>query len=320
MPKLYGIPYMGSKTKIAVDILRRLPNGKRFVDLCGGGFAMSHAAVLSRKFDSVYYNDFNPLVVELTRNALAGKYNYKVFKPPFVTREDFYRLKDTDGYVKYIWSFGNTGKEYMFGKDVEPLKHKAHDFVVFGKWDDELDKILPNVRSKVRASGVHNRRLEFCGYARQMKHRFDLQQLEQLERLQQLEQLERLQRLERDNEQQIQQLTQIERLQQIEQLSRTERLQQIETHCGSLFDYKYQDGDVVYIDPPYESEADYDGGFNFKQFYDWVYEQPYQIWFSGYKVSDKRFKMIWARELRSSYGAKNAAVNFECIYTNKGGD
>ena len=305
MPKLFGIPYMGSKTKIAVDILRRLPNGKRFVDLCGGGFAMSHAAVLSRKFDSVYYNDFNPLIVELIRNALAGKYNYKVFKPPFVTREDFYRLKDIDGYVKYIWSFGNTGKEYMFGKDVEPLKHKAHNFVVFGKWDDELDKILPNVRSKVRASGVHNRRLEFCGYARQMKHRFDLQQLE---------------RLERDNEQQIQQLTQIERLQQIEQLSRTERLQQIETHCGSLFDYKYQDGDVVYIDPPYESEADYDGGFNFKKFYDWVYEQPYQIWFSGYKISDKRFKMIWARELRSSYGAKNAAVNFECLYTNKGGE
>lgn len=290
MPKLFGIPYMGSKTKIAVDILRRLPDGKRFVDLCGGGFAMSHAAVLSRKYDSVYYNDFNPLIVELIRNALAGKYNYKVFKPSFVTREEFYRLKDTDGYIKYIWSFGNTGKEYMFGKDVEPLKHKAHDFVVFGKWDDELDKILPNVRSKVKASGVHNRRLEFCGYARRLKHRFDLEQLE---------------RLERDNKQQIQQLTQIE------------RLQQIEVHCGSLFDYKYQDGDVVYIDPPYESEADYDGGFNFKQFYDWVYEQPYQIWFSGYKISDDRFKMIWARELRSSYGAKNAAVNFECLYTNK---
>jgi len=299
MPKLYGIPYMGSKTKIAVDILRRLPNGKRFVDLCGGGFAMSHAAVLSRKFETVYYNDFNPLIVELIRNALAGKYNYTIFKPPFITREDFNRLKETDGYVKYIWSFGNTGKEYMFGKDVEPLKHIAHDFVVFNKWNDELDKILPNVRSKVKASGVHNRRMEFCGYARQMKKRFDLQQLEQLERLQQLE------RLERHNKQQIQQLTQIE------------RLQQIETHCGSLYDYVYQEGDVVYIDPPYESEADYDGGFNFKEFYEWVYSRPYQVWFSGYKISDSRFKMIWARELRSSYGVKNAAVNFECLYTNK---
>ena len=300
MPKLYGIPYMGSKTKIAVDILRRLPNGKRFVDLCGGGFAMSHAAALSRKYNSVFYNDFNPLIVGLIQNALAGKYNYKVFKPPFITREDFYRLKDTDGYVKYIWSYGNSGKEYMFGKDVEPLKHKAHDFVVFGKWDDELGEILPNVRSKVKSSGVHNRRMEFCGYARMMKKRFDLQQLEQLERLQQLEQLERLQQLER-----------VERLEQLER---------IETHCGSLYDYEYCDGDVVYIDPPYESEADYDGGFNFKQFYDWVYDKPYQIWFSGYKISDNRFKMIWARELRSSYGAKNAAVNFECLYTNKGGE
>ena len=282
MPKLYGIPYMGSKTKIAVDILRRLPDGKRFVDLCGGGFAMSHAAILSRKFEGVYYNDFNPLIVGLIRDALDGKYNYKRFKPPFVAREDFYRFKDTDGYVKYIWSFGNTGKEYMFGKDIEPLKHKAHDFVVFGIWNDELDNVLPGVRSKVTAKGIHNRRMEFCGYARQMKHRFDLQQLERLERLQQLERLERL-----------------------------------ETHCGSLFDYEYQDGDVVYIDPPYESEADYDGGFNFKQFYDWVYEKPYQIWFSGYKISDDRFRMIWARELRSSYGSKNAAVNFECLYTNK---
>ena len=32
MSTLYGIPYMGSKTKIAVDILRQLPKGNRFVD------------------------------------------------------------------------------------------------------------------------------------------------------------------------------------------------------------------------------------------------------------------------------------------------
>ena len=34
----YGIPYMGSKDKIADDILSVLPRGKRFVDLFGGGF------------------------------------------------------------------------------------------------------------------------------------------------------------------------------------------------------------------------------------------------------------------------------------------
>ena len=35
--KRYGLPYMGSKSKIAEDILSFLPPGSRFVDLFGGG-------------------------------------------------------------------------------------------------------------------------------------------------------------------------------------------------------------------------------------------------------------------------------------------
>ena len=58
----YGIPYMGSKDKIADDILSVLPRGKRFVDLFGGGFAMSHAALLSGKYEQVFYNEINPLL------------------------------------------------------------------------------------------------------------------------------------------------------------------------------------------------------------------------------------------------------------------
>ena len=37
--KAYGIPYMGSKDKIADSLMKVLPNGRRFVDLFGGGFA-----------------------------------------------------------------------------------------------------------------------------------------------------------------------------------------------------------------------------------------------------------------------------------------
>ena len=57
---LYGIPYQGSKTKIAPNIIALLPKGKRFVDLFGGGFAMSHCARLSNKYDTVVYNHGNP--------------------------------------------------------------------------------------------------------------------------------------------------------------------------------------------------------------------------------------------------------------------
>lgn len=303
MSTLYGIPYMGSKTKIAIDILRQLPSGKRFVDLFGGGFAMSHAAFLTGRYKDVLYNDFNPLIVNLVKGGLKGQYNYSLFQPKFITREEFYDKKETDGYIKYIWSFGNSGHEYMFSKEIEPLKHMAHDFVVFGRFNSGLDKIAPNIRQAVKSNNIHDRRMEFCGFVRRTAKRFDLQQLEQLERLQQKEKWEQLERLER--------------LQQLEQLTRLEK-RTIACSNISYLDYEHQEGDIVYLDPPYEGTAEYSGGFDHKKFYDWAATRDYQIWFSSYKnISDNRFKMVYAIRLKSSLGAGNKAVNFECLYTNR---
>ena len=141
MSRLYGIPYQGSKTKICGNILAQLPRGERFVDLFGGGFAMSHAARLSGKYKRVLYNEIEPLLVDLIRRALNGEFNYNRFKPEFITRERFLADKDKDGYIKYIWSFSNSGKQYMFSKELEPLKHEAHDFVVFGKHTEHFQQI-----------------------------------------------------------------------------------------------------------------------------------------------------------------------------------
>ena len=277
---LYGIPYMGSKTKIAPLILKRLPKGRRFIDLFGGGFAMSHCAFLSHRFGQVVYNDYNPLIVDLIQRGLNGEFNYTRFKPEFITREMFNSRKDTDGYVKYIWSFGNDGNHYMFGKDVEPLKHSAHDFVVFGKWDGRLDETF---RKAVKSSDIHQRRLEFCGYARAAKKRFDLQ------RLQQLEQLERLQQLERF----------------------------IVCTNKSYTDYEYQDGDVVYCDPPYEGTSEYDESFDHAAFYEWAATRVFPVWFSSYQISDKRFTTLYAKQLGTTRGSSlKRKYNFECLYAN----
>lgn len=280
---LYGIPYQGSKTKIAPQIISLLPKGKRFVDLFGGGFAMSHCALLSHKWQTVLYNELNPLLPPLITDAVKGRYNYNRFKPKFITREEFYRRKESEGYVKYIWSFGNSGKEYMFGADLEPIKHEAHDFVVFGKHTQHFR----NVERFVTSKDIHTRRLQFCGYFRKNRvrnqRRFDAEQLEQLERFD-LEQLERLERL---------QIT-----------------------CGSYTEYEYRDGDIVYCDPPYEGTAEYDTGFDHHAFYAWVKSRPYQVWFSSYQ-GVKGFRLVWAKQLRSSLGAGNNSINFECLYTNK---
>lgn len=47
----YGIGYQGSKNGIAEQIIAHLPAGRRLVDLFGGGFAISHCALLSGKWE-----------------------------------------------------------------------------------------------------------------------------------------------------------------------------------------------------------------------------------------------------------------------------
>lgn len=123
--KSYGFPYYGSKNTICEEIINFLPKGKRLVDLFGGGFAISHCALTfgKDKYDSVMYNDVNPLVVRLLNDILNGRFNEDTFKPQWVSKDDFDKLKETDGYIKYIWSFGNKGTYYVFGKHrVENVK------------------------------------------------------------------------------------------------------------------------------------------------------------------------------------------------------
>lgn len=123
----YGLPYCGSKSRIADKILDVLPAGNRFVDLFGGGFAMSHAAL--KRFQRVWYNDGDPVCVEYVRGALSGAYRGT---PRWVSREKFAELKDTDPVVRYCWSFGNRGGEYCFAREKEAEKRAAFEWVVNG--------------------------------------------------------------------------------------------------------------------------------------------------------------------------------------------
>jgi hypothetical protein len=127
--KQYGAPYMGSKSKIAEDILAVLPRGKRFVDLFGGGFAMTHCAMLSGKYEEFYYNELNPLVVDMIKKAIDGEYKNE---RRWIDRETFFNLKEKDGYIKYCWSFGNNGDGYLYAKEIEPWKKALHYARVLG--------------------------------------------------------------------------------------------------------------------------------------------------------------------------------------------
>lgn len=133
----YGLPYKGSKNKLAERIVRLLPRRTNLVDLFCGGCAVSHAALLMGKFKHIYINDINWMCPTLFMDALQGKYANDT---RWISREDFFRLRDTDPYVAMVWSFGNNMRNYLYSKEIEPLKKAIHYALFFS--DYSLAKAL----------------------------------------------------------------------------------------------------------------------------------------------------------------------------------
>lgn len=133
----YGLPYKGSKNKLAERIVRMLPRRAHLVDMFAGGCAVSHAAMVLHKFEHVHINDINWMPVQLFVDALAGKYNDDT---RWISREDFFRLKDSDPFVAIVWSFGNNMRDYLYSRDIEPLKKAIHYALFYS--DYSLGKAL----------------------------------------------------------------------------------------------------------------------------------------------------------------------------------
>ena len=136
----YGLPYKGSKNAIADWVCDNLPNAENFYDLFCGGCAITHCAMLRGKYKNYTINDIAD-TQDLFYYAIMSKYQNET---RWISREDFYKLKDNDAYVRYLWSFGNNGKNYLYSREVEPYKKALHyarvfnDFSEFNKMGIEL--------------------------------------------------------------------------------------------------------------------------------------------------------------------------------------
>lgn len=124
----YGLPYMGSKNQIARQIVDFLPPAKHFYDLFCGGCAVSHAAMLSGKYETVTINDILGDMPKLFLDAMAGKSRDET---RWISREEFNRLKDSDAYIRCVWSFGSNGRSYLYSEEIEPWKKALHYARVF---------------------------------------------------------------------------------------------------------------------------------------------------------------------------------------------
>lgn len=162
----YGLPYKGSKNKLAERIVSLLPKRTHLIDLFCGGCAIAHAALVKNKYQHIHINDINWMCPTLFIDALNGKYANDT---RWISREDFHRLKDTDPYVAIVWSFGNNMKDYLYGADIEPLKKAIHYAIFFSDYSlaSDLGHDLSFIDS---IPDVYHKRLAIKRYFNQFGH------------------------------------------------------------------------------------------------------------------------------------------------------
>lgn len=258
----YGLPYMGSKNSIAEKIISVLPKKKRLYDLFCGGCAVSHAALLSNKYQKITINDIDEQMPKLFYDALSG--NLKDLDK-WISREEFERVKDKNALVRTAWSFGNKGTNYCYGKDIEPYK-RAFWYAVFFDDYSHFWKLGINI-PKFRAKTYRDKKLKIQEWAKENSNP-DYQ----IDKLQTFDAISRIKGMG---------------------LESFDRISRIKISSGSYESVEIKDDSVVYCDIPYEDTAEYvSGRFNHKKFYDWAYNQNNLVVISSYEVSDKRFKRV----------------------------
>ena len=124
---IYGLPYKGSKNGIVPFLIDAFPRKKNFYDLFAGGCAVTHGALLSGKFENFFINDISDYP-EVFLKAINGGFKDE---KRWISREDFFNLKDKEAYIRYCWSFGNKGSNYLYSKEIEPWKKALHYARVF---------------------------------------------------------------------------------------------------------------------------------------------------------------------------------------------
>lgn len=261
--KNYGFPYKGSKNRLAEKIVKLFPDAENFYDLFCGGCAITHRALIENRWKNYVINDIDSRCPKLFLDAINGKFKNET---RWISREDFYNLKDNDGYVAFCWSFGNNGNGYLYSKEIEPWKKALHYAIVFN--DYSLGKELGMDLSVVDGiKGVTNRRLFLQKYLKNnnigksspLKSSIEtsniLQSLKSLKSLKRLEILERLERLER--------------------------------LCKSYDEIRIKPNSIIYCDIPYKGTDGYNGiDFDYEAFYTWCKKQTELCFISSYEMPE----------------------------------
>lgn len=299
----YGVPYMGSKNRIAKKIIDFLPKGEILVDLFGGGGAIANCAALSNKWKSVIYNELNTLVYSGFKDAVEGKFDDE---KRWISRDDFFKLKDTDFYAACCFSFGNSFKSYMYNETTEKYKKAYHYVVMLDDWSF-IDKLFPETYTEKWKREMNNikdskdRRIKLVHLiADYVKKEND--------------EVAKTTFIYGENPRVLlQSMYNLERLQSIDRLNLT----------FNNLDYRkveIPEGSVVYCDIPYKGTTEYTiESFNYDEFYKWCedHKNKYKIYVSSYEMPEDKFEEVWSIDKTCTMSSITAKKTTEKIFIPK---
>ena len=326
MVENYGLPYTGSKSRIAHWVIDNLPSGRVLIDAFAGGCAITHRALLSQKWQTVIANDINGKYPQLFADAMHGQYRDE---KRWISREDFERLKEKNAFVACCWSFGNNVIDYMYSKAIEPYKRALHYAIVFDDFAP-MQELMPEVAQAVHdalqgQNNLHDRRITAQNViVKTLKRITDDNFAHPV--IQNNPLYQKIRHTSRNTPilNGLESLGRLERLERLQSLERLESLESLQITSLSYDEIDIPDGAVVYCDPPYHAcnKSLYDGtakAFDHNAFYDWCVSvsKTNPIFISEYSIEDDRFEVVAEKQKMTSMSSKKSFNVTERLYTVK---
>lgn len=280
--KKYGLPYQGSKSRIAELVLSYMPRGGVFMDLFAGGCSMSHCAMLSGRYSSVHVNDIDPMMPRAFSMALQGGFSGE---DRWIGREDFYRLRDTDPYAAICFSFGNDRHSYAYSREKEPYKRALHHAIMFGDYTLSDRIIGIDLRPIGNYDSVGGR----CRALRRI--------------------------LRSSSDSRVEHLEKFGRIYELQSVGSTFSSASVTYSSCDYSEVTIPSDAVVYCDIPYIGTKRYKGrAFDYPRFYEWCSRQSAPIFISSYTMPQELFVPIAAIPFTCNMCATRTTRTTESIF------
>lgn len=320
MAENYGLPYAGSKSRIAHWVVDNLPRGRVLIDAFAGGCSITHRALLSKKWQTIIANDINGKYTQLFLDAVRGKYRDE---KRWISREDFERLKSQDSFVACCWSFSNNLKDYRYSKAIEPYKRALHYAIVLDDFA-QMQELMPEVSQAITEALLGQKKLHDRRITAQNVIVKTLKRLTGDNYAHQIIQSNTLYQSIRHSNKDAHRLESLEALERMQSLESLESMQSLRVTSLSYDEIDIPDDAVVYCDPPYhacrghlyEGTAD---AFDHNAFYDWCVDvsKTNPIFISEYSIEDDRFEIVAEKQKLTCLSSAKSVNVTERLYTVK---